>query len=46
MEIMYMTDSYDSNDYEPVSNDIVDIFEEYAGIVDIEYLVNNTRMGY
>ena len=43
---MYMTDSYDSNDYEPVSNDILDIFEEYAGIVDIEYLVNNTRMGY
>jgi hypothetical protein len=41
-----MNDSYDNTDYEPISNDIVDIFEEYSCIVDIEYLVNNTRMGY
>lgn len=41
-----MNELYDNNDYEPTPNDIVDIFEEYAGIVDIEYLVNNTRMGY
>lgn len=41
-----MNELYDNNDYEPTPNDIVDIFEEYAGIVDIEYLANNTRMGY
>ena len=41
-----MNELYDNNDYEPTPNDILDIFEEYADIVDIEYLVNNTRMGY
>ena len=36
----------ESNDNEYTSLDVLDIFEEYAGILDIEYLVNNTRMGY
>lgn len=36
----------ESNDNECTSLDVLDIFEEYAGILDIEYLVNNTRMGY
>jgi hypothetical protein len=31
---------------ETYDNDILDIFNEYADVVDVEYLVNNTRMGY
>jgi hypothetical protein len=31
---------------ETYDKDILDIFNEYADVVDVEYLVNNTRMGY